>query len=201
MKNLSEMLLWIQADIIEREPDHAGDTDTNHPELPYGWFLAAMGATSPGPVIEIGTDGGLGTAALAYASKYPVHSFDIRPDRVDHSRDRLARAGYVNAHFHLGTSKRIADDGINYIGLGFIDADHSFDWCLQDIRELSKLADRRTRILLHDFIDATNPGKDSNGVRAAAIQFLSENGGQWIGCPLDNYSGFFVLSMATDLRG
>ncbi len=204
-----ETMALVKRDIEADSLDYATDYRPDSSALGHALHLAAFASVTTGTIIEIGTDGGFGTAALAWGARMSgasVYTFDIRADRQQHAQERLAKAGFSGVYFHLGTAEIIesviADQRI---GLAFIDGNHSYEWCLHDIQAIARLSLPSTRILLHDFPHTGHAcfkkfSLEENGVYEAVTDFLKRNPG-WLGMPLTGGTGFVLLARREDLWG
>ena len=129
-----------------------------------------------GDVVEIGTDYGLSTFAMAYAIRWhvkrKVFTFDIRPDTVINARERAKRLGIETIEFIEGTSFKAADHGYNFC-FAYIDGNHSYQGCYDDLCNLAPLMHEKGIMLCHDLHRADLPVEKQNGVRTAITTFTN----------------------------
>jgi predicted O-methyltransferase YrrM len=146
----------------------------------HAMFLAGLASEMRGAIVEIGTDQGIGIAALAYGAQlreafWPGHyeivvrSFEVDPNRIAVARERLAAHGFWNAEVINRSERAVGSFGP--IGFAFVDAAHDFHNCLADMNEVAEAMPDGT-ILVHDFVNFRIYGKEINGVPFAVSEFL-----------------------------
>lgn len=148
----------------------------------YCSFLTGMACDSGGHIVEIGTDVGMSALSLAYGASLInnsiVYSFDIRPECLEFV-DRLAkRLNINNLQLKLGTSNDVSKYVKGDLGIGYIDGEHDFRWCLTDLRNLHPLLSTFGKLLLHDFPVPLRGWEDKinyNGVGHACLSFADEH--------------------------
>lgn len=149
--------------------------------LQYALRIAGLAAFHTGPIVEIGTEGGLASIAMAISSGARVETWDTRPEAANEATVRAGKLGVKNISFMVGNSKQCRE---LYVGpppsLIYIDGDHSFAGALRDLNFMSDIAGEDTVIAVDDYYDLRyEPGK-SFGVSNALRVFLEGNP-EWYG--------------------
>lgn len=177
--NLRDIIRRVKDFAVSARIPDACNYDTIRDELLEGYFslLAGLAHDATGIIVEIGTNIGMGTAALAYGSSLrvedkpqPVLSFDISGRHVSHANRVLNFLEIDHAGSVLGTSfdaKNLVNPG--NLGLAYIDGDHTEHGCLADLANLAPLLGTHGKLVVHDFAPS---GPDQNGVRPACRSFL-----------------------------
>lgn len=147
-------------------------------------MLPLMSFAGEGTIIEIGTDTGLSAMALALMGKSQVHSFDINEQATDHGNYLKEKFQVPNVFFHHGTSFDVVATIKPPYELVFIDGDHDFHCCLDDINNLSPHITPLGTMLLHDYNDFRRTSY--TGVNDAARMFLDANP-EWSSVVIPNW--------------
>lgn len=156
-------------------------------------FLSGMSAWATGPIVEIGADTGLGAFALALGTMhhYPVHSFDIREDRIEYCKKLAKEFEIDNVFFHTGTCEDVGKV-VKEPCLIEIDGYHLYPAVYKDIITLAPLLHSEGRFIFHDFDPRQWAGKIiSNGVAHSILKFSIENP-EWYGALIGGY--WFLLT-------
>ena len=131
-----------------------------------------------GNMVEIGTDFGMGSFAMAYALRWhtsrKVFTFDVRRETVIDSRARAKRLGADNITFIHSTSHDVGLYGKNF-SFAYIDGLHTYEGCYPDLCNIGPLMHENGLILCHDLKPANRPPVSQNGVRKAILDFIKEN--------------------------
>jgi len=149
-------------------------------------LLAALANDATGNIVEIGTNIGLGTMILAYGARLrppeeyePVISLDIVEEKTVFSNELAKKLDMGNVFCHVGTSHDLP----KYIkkgalGFAYIDGDHSFQGCLEDLENTASLLGIYGKLLLHDFpipLDGWEDRGKEHGVAHACYCFLKNH--------------------------
>lgn len=196
MKRFEQLMRLVEEVVSESNdpsrtiPYHAA-YNSHEAALSYCLRLAGFAATNNGRFIEIGTDSGLGALSMAIASgdKSIVYSCDIRKECVDLATERARRFGLKNTVFIHGDARTLAKTiswGINF---AYIDGDHSYDSCLDDLNVVRDITHDFTVIAIDDFPDPVF-GKPF-GVSAAISTFLKENPSYY---GMMSHNGMYLMS-------
>jgi predicted O-methyltransferase YrrM len=153
-----------------------------------GDLLATFGATEANAFLEIGTNRGASSAAVALCfPQARVVTLDL-PDSLRTQWNPLPRSEVGEAHRALGVAHRIeqrfmdSSDLWRLAGQGevydlvFIDGDHSPEPVFRDLILAADMVPRTNGVLLvHDYTDVGEPNRPSwtLGVQAAVDRFLA----------------------------
>lgn len=144
------------------------------------------------PILEIGTEYGLSTLALAYGlqnKRDAVHTWEINTDRWASTCKRFSLLGashVIYARSALFTPDSVVAGGYS---MAYVDGNHSYLGCLKDLNMLCNAICQRGIILCHDSLWEDHPDwkPERNGVRQAVCQFLA-NCPEWRAMQLDGFA-------------
>lgn len=140
-----------------------------------------------GPIVEIGSFTGLSTTALGYGSKngkrFPVFSID--PHDIDYGMDgceisthffrNMISHGLLDVVRPIETLSAVPVKNWNYgIGLLWIDGDHSYEGCRQDVNNWLPHVAVNGKIVFHDYEE------EQFGVTEVVDQVLKKKAYQYI---------------------
>lgn len=141
-------------------------------------WLYQRSRETTGKIVEVGTNVGMSTIALAQGqlerSGHPIASVDIFKHRdIDDNLRRADVADYVD--LRIGNSASIAATWSEPIDLLFLDGDHSYRGTAADIRGWSRFVAPGGMLALHDY-----PGhRGSTEVWRAAYDLLLSDPLRW----------------------
>ncbi len=163
-------------------------------------ILGALAALTDGPIVEIGTDSGMGTLALSHggllAGNRKIHTFDIDEKKLERAKKRLELFDITHVNWHRDTSDALASKVKEKVALAFIDGDHSYQGAYRDICNVTACLASSGVVLLHDVCQPGHPEFDKfplsqTGVYHALVAFCGENP-DWCWHPLWK-SGYALL--------
>ena len=161
----------------------------NPPEFAYAYahLLSGLAAIAQGTIVEIGTERGLGTMALAYGSMLshcvhktfpqPLTTFEINEHHQRRTRSVLEKfAEDLGPITYVNSPVAARPDLLpEAIGLAFVDGDHSYEQAKADLSAVERKLGAYGKILLHDYHgpeSAAENLKYGNGVTYAVAEFL-----------------------------
>jgi len=179
-----------------------------------GWFkheeavlLYDHAAKAPGPVVEIGTYMGMGSALLAAPGKQPVTTIDPHDPALMNATQVRIMAGRDSAEIAataweaIGVAKQItqvkklsqdaAGDVPAEIGLLFVDGCHYREAVESDLRLYAGRVVDGGFLIMHDWgIRGDEPGRRW-GVQEATETYMAEHPGEWTGPKIVAYAAVF----------
>lgn len=100
--------------------------------------------------VETGRYAGGSTLLMASSTKFTVHSFDIRPKDDDRLRYIMKKYSYDNIKLYTANSQKTdMSQKINY-DMIFVDGDHSYNGCFNDLSNWYPNLKIGGHVILHD---------------------------------------------------
>ncbi len=136
-------------------------------------YLYPMANRARHGILETGRFRGGSTFLFACANAtVPIHSVDIAPQDDDKLKELLEKAGIgKNVNLIVGDSQHTQHPSVGDIDVLFIDGDHSYDGCTNDLENWFPKVVNGGHILLHDCYFGCE-------VQDSVIDFLEKNRAQ-----------------------
>jgi predicted O-methyltransferase YrrM len=144
-------------------------------EMDYLFTIASLAKVG---ILETGRFNGGSVFLMAWANRtVPIWSIDIAP-RNDELLRQYLRSNDIGANVRLivGDSQRQRDPGITGFDVLFIDGDHSYDGCWNDLENWWPLLQRGGHVVLHDSYHGSE-------VQRATIDFIQSHPSEIIQTP------------------
>ncbi|WP_425410243.1 class I SAM-dependent methyltransferase [Hyphococcus sp.] len=115
-------------------------------------YLFIFAASARKGIVETGRFHGGSTFVMACANdSAPIHSIDLAPQDDARLLDVMNNAGVgENVHLIVGDSRKTRYDQIGAFDFLFIDGDHSYEGCTDDLNNWFPLLAPGGHVLLHD---------------------------------------------------
>lgn len=156
----------------------------------YAFLYGITQLISPNIIIEIGTNFGVSSIAMALAMKesdYPtghIYTFDIA-DYSDKVLPQFEKAGVADiiTYFPKQTSEDIKKLGLKHVDMCFIDGDHTYDGALKDYKILKPLCDY---MVFHDINCNMESRRQFLDIPRDRVAIINRSGGHvWLNGKLD----------------
>jgi predicted O-methyltransferase YrrM len=115
-------------------------------------YLFMIARRAKGPIVETGRFNGGSVLLMAAANPgVPIHSIDIKPQNDALLKDIFAKTGIgSNVDLITGDSQTSRYPQIGEIGMLFVDGDHTYQGCTNDLENWYDLVMPGGHIVLHD---------------------------------------------------
>jgi predicted O-methyltransferase YrrM len=134
-------------------------------------YLFTVASIARQGVAEIGRLKGGSCFLLACAApNVPIYSVDIDPQNDEYLREMFARTGVgSNVELIVGDSQNGEYPDVEPIDVLFIDGNHSYEGCMNDLINWYKKLSPNGHLLLHDCYD-----NEEYGVQRAVVDFMKD---------------------------
>jgi predicted O-methyltransferase YrrM len=135
-----------------------------------GEYLFYLAKHAKEGIVETGRFQGGSSFLMACANdKVPIHSIDIAPQNDAYVKEQMERFGIgKNVDMIVGDSQRSRYPQIQKFDLLFIDGDHSYQGCTNDLENWFPLLSDGGHVILHDCYHG-------NEVKESVIDFIAKH--------------------------
>ena len=149
-------------------------------------YLYMIGKQARTGILETGRYSGGSTIVFTHASLVPIYSIDIAPQDDNKLLELIEKCGLKpNLRLIVGDSQKTKYPEIDKYDLLFIDADHSFEGCYNDLNNWWDDLEPGGHVVCHDcYLGA--------GTYDAVLEFTREKNVEWILPPYIPFDHWFL---------